>query len=192
ETNPKRCHLQVTWPTAVNYYGIYLLEGDKLRLARPRVGTSGGSAYATSLDPGPGRRTYVFRRANETAGATSPQPPLNEREAEALTDLRKALAAAAETLEAGRSQEYVERYIAPLDEPLNRSAAKQLATQPMTADRIRSVAKFLRILAAEQPTFDADATRATFDIRSIHVNGLSGGRTHTWAKTGNKWCMSLK
>lgn len=51
------------------------------------------------------------------------------------------------------------------------------------------MAKLFGIVSGMQPTFDESKTRATYDLRAIHVDGMPGHSFMRFVKIGDHWCL---
>jgi uncharacterized protein (TIGR03067 family) len=185
-SNPKHCLLEIT-QVGVPFHAVYSLKDDTLTLVMPK---SSGAAYPNDMKPAQGRDTYVFRRADKSGGAkdaaASKAPSL--KDLEATKSLRKDLAEAIRLLNEEKYQEFYERISTPED----RKAMEQRkgAMEDMLSvmkERGPKMAKLLGIVSELQPTFDESKTRATYDLRAVHVDGVPGHSSMRFVKIGDHW-----
>ncbi|HEX4149981.1 MAG TPA: hypothetical protein VHY20_13375, partial [Pirellulales bacterium] len=145
---PKRCDLQVL-PLELDFtvHAIYRFDGDELTLAVPTSESAKKPVHLTTLDPGPDRDIYVFKRLQNPSGdAAADAEALPEQEAAALIGLRQALNDAAGILETGNMQEFAMRFVVPLHPETAAQVAQQLANPDNeNVERAQRIAKLLRI-----------------------------------------------
>ncbi len=112
------------------------------------------------------------------------------QEKEALAGQRTEIAENVKRLEEKKYSEFAEHFFPPEA----RDAMKQRPNRTeemlkLMEERGPLLAKLLRTLSTDSPTFNADCSRATYDLRAIHVNGLPGALTLTFVKAGDHWYM---
>ena len=184
--NPKRCDLLLLPLEATTLRAIYRFEDDALLLVLP----TSSREHPTGFEAGKGRTTYLLRREMPaTAAQAKPAPkPTSKQEAEALAGLQKDLAEAMRLLEAAKYREFIERFASPDDRKMMEQMPDGLEQSAQRMKQVGPVlAKLLRLLAAERPTFSPDFTSADYDVRKIHLDGLPPKPTLSFVKVGDRW-----
>jgi uncharacterized protein (TIGR03067 family) len=193
---PKRCELRVLpLEVGITWHAIYRLDANRLTIAMPFQQRGKNNPRPTSFDPAKDRTVYEFRRLDDKSQRIDELAELpSELDQAALTELRKALRTAAELLAAGRMEEFAQQFVVPLHpEAAPRATEHAGAPDKAALERARGLAKLFGILATERPTFNAECTRATYDLRLVHVDGLPTANSKlVWAKAGGQWCIDSK
>jgi uncharacterized protein (TIGR03067 family) len=185
QSSPKHCDLTRPRGPGVFYRAIYSLEGGKLRLCTPMV-VNNNTPYPTSLEPGKGHVTYTFKRLEKEVQRDEALLSLQQKEA--LAGQRKEMAENIKRLEEKNYSEFMEHIFPP--EARDAIKKRKNGTEEMlkyAEERGPMFAQLLRTLLTEIPTFNSDATRATYDLREIHFNGLPGQPNLTLIKAGDHW-----
>ncbi len=185
QSHPKHCDLTNPRQPWFSCRAIYSLENGTLRLCTPMV-VNKNTPYPTSLEPGKGNVAYTFKRVEKEARID--EASLSAQQKDALARQRKEMAENIQRLEGKKYAEFMEHF----GPPEVRDAIKQ--RKPGIEEKLKNVeqrapafAQLLRILCAEVPKFDSDASRATYDLRAIHVNGLPPLPAMTLVKAGDRW-----
>jgi uncharacterized protein (TIGR03067 family) len=184
--NPGRCELSLG--EVICIHGIYRLQGGVLTLALPK---STKGAYPDDFGHGEGRATYLFRRAADSAHRGD-AGALAKEQAEALLALRKDLRELIALLDAEQYREFLE-HLSPPQEREEAIRHFKEAARTKSKEELRKwyapFAKMLGAISAERPAFDTTITRATFDLRGIHFNGLPGLHEICWHKVVERWYL---
>ena len=157
---PKRCDL-LTRPKELGFYlrAIYSLDDGKLRLCIPVPATTTGTApYPVNLEPGKGREIYTFKHVEKEAGAN--EASFSAQEKEVLAGQRTEIAENVKRLEEKKYSEFAEHFFPPEA----RDAMKQRPNRTeemlkLMEERGPLLAKLLRTLSTDSPTFNADCSR---------------------------------
>jgi uncharacterized protein (TIGR03067 family) len=184
-SQPKHCDLLSKFSLSIR--AIYSLEDGKLRICEPSV-IKNNTPYPASFESGTKCVVRTFKRVEKETRID--EASLSPQQKEVLAGQRKELAANIRRLEEKKYLEFFE-HIAP---PNVRDGIKQRKngieeTLKLMEERGPVFAKLLRILSNEVPTFNSDATRATYDLRAIHVNGFLEASAITFVKAGDRWYM---
>ena len=187
-SEPKNCGLWLlrnrSNTTAIPGAASYRLEKNSLTFVRQM---SPEADYPATFEPGKGRRTYLFSRAESIH--TAPPKPLSKEETAALEGLRKDLTEAIGLLEAKKYRAFLDRFLTP--EERNRQGDLEDTLEEMK-ELGPPFAKLLPILLTERPSFNASRTRVTYDLHGIHVNGLKGKSDLCCTKIDGKWFLENK
>jgi uncharacterized protein (TIGR03067 family) len=185
---PKRCEMK-TVEGEGGLPAIYKLDGDMLTMCWPMIGGK-DTPYPTRFEPGKGVSVKVFQRVKNPPKPSQIGPPrtLSKEESEVLDSLRKAIRQGVTLLEAKKYMEFID---AMADAETLRGIAgnkshKEAVLELMTK-RGPTFSKLLGILVEMQPAFDSDRNRATYDIRTVHVDGFLGRPRVTFVNVNGQW-----
>lgn len=192
KASPKRIDLKFK-DAEIHTPAIYELSGDTLRLAYPL--TAGNKTpYPKDFEPGENLATYQFRR--QTKGSqqrtVASKKAIPAEDMEAVNGLRKDMTSGIALLEAKKYREFLEAFLA-LE---HRQAMQKLNRMDSAVEHMQTtgpaLVKLFKILLSEVPTFDSAKKVATFDLRSIHVEGMPGSPTIEFIKSGDKWYVNQR
>ena len=166
---PKRCGMVIAKPSTGSFHAIYSLEAGKLRFCVPVVGqrfdqpVQNYSDYPKDFQPGYGRTTYVFKRAEKEKPAD--EASLSPQHKAALLALCTDFAENIKRLEEKKYSDFFEHFAAPA---VREALEKQPQGLETAAKRMEQQAPdfigLLKELSAAVPAFDESAGRATYDF----------------------------
>lgn len=188
DTAPKSCELSV--PGLAKRRIAYDLKGDLLILASHLAEDEDLSA-PKSLEPAPGISISKFRRFDPAIPLASAAKPLSAEEDVALSVLRQQLSSFRELFEKQQYEEILAEMISP---DTRRKLQESKAEKEQFLSRMKKLgenfAKLLAAIETQRPVFNATRTRASFDTRLIHFDGLPGMAQVTFQKEGDAWYMA--
>jgi uncharacterized protein (TIGR03067 family) len=185
QSQPKRCDLARTKTAVAPLRAIYSLEDGKLRLC---MASDINATYPTSFAPGKGRMICTYKRVEEETrineASQTPQQKV------ALADQRKEMAENITRLEEKKYLEFIEHFFPPeVGAAIKQHNNGTEEMHRFMEELAPSYAQLLRALSNEVPTFSADTSRATYDVRAIHFNGLPPVSVITLVKIDGRWHM---
>lgn len=181
--SPKR--IDFTEPLAeFNLPAIYELTGDTLKIATSDDGAP------KDFQPSKRGVVTIYQRAEKVLAEQGGNQPkaLSPEELAALASLRKDLARLRQLLEDGKYEEFVREFsLASEVERYTSSAQAMLELLRHYKKHGPILAKFIKLLEAEVPTFSFDCTKAYFDTRLLHVEGMPGYDQLRLEQIDGKW-----
>lgn len=181
---PKRCDLTI--PEVFTRHIAYELNGDTLILAS-HLEENQDTPAPKSISAAPGLSVSKFRRAELAA---KEEKPGNAEEVVALAVLRQQLSGYRELFEKKKYEEILQEMIGP---DLRRKLADSPEEKAQFLRRMKgmgeSFAKLLAAIETQRPVFNAPRTRATYDVRLIHFDGLPSMAQLKFYREESAWYM---
>lgn len=189
--NPKQCDFKDTFGAGFDFPAIYEIKGDTLKISRQlSFGSSMPAVAPKDFKPAENVSVAIYRRAakwleENPKRAAKPLEP----EAEAgLQSLRKDVAALRKLLEEEKYEEFARKLFPPsaIDRELAEGERRKDSMERMKNTR-GSWIKLLKALETETPVLNFAGSKAVFDLRLIHFEGLNPINRLALEKTGGKW-----